>query len=687
MAQAVKTINREISWLQFNERVLQEAMDRNTPLIERLRFLGIFSNNRDEFFRVRVATLRRMIKMGASGDQEFSYRPRQILKEVVNMVEEQEKNFNATFQEIKKGMEKNHIFFVDEKEVTEKQGQFVLQYFHEEVHSQLFPIMIKNLHSPELLRDKFIYLAVVLHDSTGVHKDDYALLEVPTDSLPRFVLLPDEGEKRFVMMLDDVIRYSLGDMFRPLGFDEFKAYTVKITRDAELDIDNDISKSFYELMTESLKRRNKGFPVRFVYDREIPKPLLDFLKKKLKISEEDNLRGGGRYHNFRDFIKFPNIGNKDMLYPTSKPLKHPVLSKATSLFDVIRQKDMMLHYPYQSFDHLIDLLREASIDPKVRAIKMTFYRAARDSKVINALINAARNGKYVTVFLEIQARFDEKANIYWAQRLNEEGVKVIKNLPGYKVHAKLMLIRRKENGKNVFYTNISTGNFNESTARVYADESLFTANQKIAREVDMLFHLFESPYTPPAFKHLLVAPYHLRDRIVKLLNREIRNAKKGQEAWVIIKLNNLVDKTVVQKLVAASRAGVKIQIICRGICVLVPGIQGYSENIQIIGHIDRYLEHSRIFVFANGGHPEYFISSADWMMRNFDHRFEISCPVYDKDIQEELMLMLQTQLSDNVKARCINSNPVYNGYKKPKNGEKEVRSQSDLYDYFKGLLK
>ena len=687
MTKPVRIINREISWLYFNERVLQEAMDKNTPLVERLRFLGIFSNNRDEFFRVRVATLRRMINMDASGGQEMNYRPRQVLKKVVEIVEDQEKKFNATFLEIKKGLEENNIYFLDEHELSEQQGEYVLQYFHEEVHSKLFPIMLKNLKSPESLRDKFIYLAVVLHDTSGVQKDDYALLEVPTDSLSRYLLLPDEGRKRYVMMLDDVIRFSLGDMFRPLGYDNFEAYTVKITRDAELDIDNDISKSFYELMSESLKRRSKGFPVRFVYDKEIPQHLLNFLLKKLKISEEDSLRGGGRYHNFRDFMSFPNIGNKTMVYPSRKPLEHPVLSKRISLFEAIREKDVMLHYPYQSFHYLIDLLREASIDPKVRAIKMTFYRAARDSSVIDALINAARNGKYVTVFLEIQARFDEKANIYWTKRLSEEGVKIIKNLPGYKVHAKLMLIRRKEQGKNVFYTNLSTGNFNESTARVYADDSLFTANQKIAREVNMLFHLFESPYTPPNFKHLLVAPYHLRNKLIKLLNREIRNAKKGEEAWAVIKLNNLVDKKIIQKLTAASRAGVKIQIICRGICVMVPGIPNYSENIQIVGHIDRFLEHSRVFVFANSGDPEYFISSADWMMRNFDHRFEVTCPIYDKDIQQELMLMLQTQLNDNVKARWINSDGAVNVYKKPRKGEPEVRAQEDLYNYFKGLLK
>jgi len=680
-----KMINREISWLHFNERVLQEAMDKKNPLIERLRFLGIFSNNRDEFFRVRVATLKRMIQVSKTKDQKLDFNPRTVLAEVLEVVEEQEKKYNATFIEIKDTLRDNHIFFVDETEIDEQQGYFVSQFFNEFVQPFLFPIMLKNLKSPDLLRDRFIYLAVVMHDSKARLEDDYSLIMVPTDQLSRFLLLPEKGGNKYVMMLDDVIRFGLGDIFRPFGYDTFEAFTIKFTRDAELDIDNDISKSFYELMSESIKKRSRGMPVRFVYDRNICPVLLKRLIKKLKISEEDSLRGGGRYHNFRDFISFPNIGDQEMVYPRMRPMAHPLLNNNSSILSVIRQRDIMLHYPYQSFQYLVDLLREASIDPKVKAIKMTFYRAARDSNVINSLINAARNGKHVTVFLEIQARFDEKANIYWAGRLKEEGVKIIKTLPGYKVHAKLMLIRRKEGGENIYYANLSTGNFNESTAKVYADDSLFTTNPSIAREVNMLFHLLESPYTPPKFKHLLVSPYYMRNQIIKLINQEIKNAREGKEAWAFLKMNNLVDKKIVKKLSLASNEGVHIKIICRGICVLVPGIPGFSENIEIRGVIDKYLEHSRVFVFANGGSPLYYISSADWMNRNFDYRFEVGCPVYDKRIRKELMDMMEIQWADNVKARLINSSPV-NQYKKAAHGEKPIRSQFELYHYFNKLL-
>ncbi len=684
MAKQKKIINREISWLHFNGRVLQEAMDSDNPLIERLRFLGIFSNNRDEFFRVRVATLKRLMEMEKSRyrDKDIDFSPQRVLKQVLQLVEQQEKKYNETFLEIKNELRKNQVFFVDETEITEAQGRFVRQFFSEHLRPFLFPIMLKSLKSSDFLRDKFIYLAVVLHDSTGRLEDDYALIMVPTHRFSRFLLLPGEEDRQYIMLLDDVIRFGLEDVFKPFDFDTFSAYTIKFTRDAELDIDNDFSKSFYELMSESLEQRKRGLPVRFVYDKEIPQPLLKKLLKKLDISGEDSLRGGGRYHNFRDFIGFPSLGKAPLVYPEMKPVAHPLLKNSTNILKVIRQQDIMLHYPYQSFQYLVDLLREASIDPKVRAIKMTFYRAARNSNVINALINAARNGKKVTVFLEIQARFDEKANIYWAGRLKEEGVKIIKNLPGYKVHAKIMLIRRKEEGQNIYYAHISTGNFNESTAKVYADNALFTANQEIAKEVNMLFHLLESPYTPPKFKHFLVAPYYMRKDIIRLLNAEIKNAKAGREAWVIIKLNSLVDKRLVRKLSQASNAGVKIKILCRGICVMVPGIPGFSENIEITGVVDKFLEHSRVMVFANGGKPRYYISSADFMIRNFDHRFEVACPVYDKKIQDELMFMLNIQMKDNVKARYINSEPI-NLYRRPGPGDKKIRSQFFLYEHFK----
>ena len=678
-----KIINREISWLHFNERVLQEAMDPTVPTIERLRFLGIFSNNRDEFFRVRVATIKRMIQTKVNREEKLGFDPEKLLKEILEIVEEQEKKFTNTYQKIIKELEKEHIYFVDEKNLTEKQSKFVQNYFIEHVRPLLFPIVLNNLKSPDALRDNSIYLVISAHDSKGENEDMNALVHVPSDQISRFVIIPKDknDDNTFIIFLDDVIRHSIGDIFKPFGYDTFAAYTIKLTRDAELDIDNDIKKSFIELMSESLKKRKKGVPVRFVYDKSIPDHLLKKLLRKLKISEKDQLRGGGRYHNFKDFMKFPDLGKKHLVYEKLKPLPHPELSKDTSILKAIRKTDILLHYPYHSFQYIVDLLREASIDPHVKAIKMTFYRAARHSNVINALINAARNGKHVTVFLEIQARFDEANNIYWTERLREEGVKIIKALPGFKVHAKLMLIRRKENGENKYYTGISTGNFNENTAKVYTDDTLLTCDQSIAREVNELFHLIESPYNPPKFKHILISPFYLRENIIKMLNHEIKNAREGKEAWALIKLNSLVDEKVVKKLYQASQAGVKIDMIIRGICILVPGIKGLSENIKVISIVDRFLEHSRVYIFANGGTPKYYISSADWMVRNFDHRFEAATPIYDKKLQQELMDMLQLQLHDNVKARLVNSVPV-NQYQKTGSKEK-LRSQFAIYEYLK----
>ncbi len=673
-------INREVSWLEFNARVLQEAMDPNNPIIERLKFLGIFSSNRDEFFRVRVATIKRMAQVEKMGE-EYTESPRKVLDQIQKIVAEQEQTYTHTYQVIKDELRKKNIIFLDDKLLDESQGKYVHQYFQNSVRPILFPIMIKSLHNPDTLEDNGIFLAIILRDSTNPSKEDYALIRVPTDIISRFLVLPPKNDKKFVMFLDDVIRYNLGEIFSPFGFDQFEAYTIKFTRDAELDIDNDISKSFMEQLSDSIKKRKKGVPVRFVYDKNIPQHLLDLLLAVLNITMEDHIRGGGQYHNLKDFMSFPKMGMKALVNEKTKPLNHPRLMGRKSILNEISQGDIMLHYPYQSFQYIVDLLREASIDPKVRAIKMTFYRAARDSNVINALINAARNGKDVTVFLEIQARFDEKANIYWTRKLREEGVTIIKTLPGYKVHAKLLLIRRKEEGKNIYYANISTGNFNESTAKVYSDDSLLTANQEITHEVNMLFHLFESPYTPPRFEHLMVAPYHMRKKLIRLLNQEMKNAKAGKEAWVIIKINNLVDNKITKKLYQASQAGVKIQLICRGICILVPGIKGVSENISAIGIVDKYLEHSRVMVFANGGSPKFFIASADWMIRNFDHRFEVVCPIYDQAIKKEMWDILQIQLTDNKKARLISQTPE-NQYKKT-DGDNGIRSQVEIYNYLK----
>ena len=678
-----RLVNREISWLHFNERVLQEAMDVNNPVIERLKFLGIYSNNRDEYFRVRVATIKRMVEMDKKRDKLRKIPTSKILTEILDTVEEQEKNFNSTFKLILEELNKQKIVFLDETELNKKQGEFIQQFFKNEVVPNLFPIMLNSLENSDALQDNAIYLAVLLQDSTLRKNEDYALVRVPSNIISRFLILPSDDNKNYVIMLDDVMRYSMSEIFAPFGFDIYLSYTIKFTRDAELDIDNDISKSFIEQMSDSIKKRKKGAPVRFVYDNDIPANFLEKLLQKLNITTSDNLRGGGKYHNFKDFMSFPKIGSKKLVYSKLKPLPHPALKPGTSILKVISERDILLHFPYQSFQYIVDLLREASIDPKVKAIKMTFYRAARDSNVINALINAARNGKSVTVFLEIQARFDEKANIYWTRKLREEGVKIIQTLQGYKVHSKLLLIRRKEGGKNRYYANLSTGNFNESTAKVYADDSLLTANQNIAKEVNMLFHIFEAPYNPPKFKHLLVAPYYLRNKLMGLLNTEIRNAKAGLDAWVIIKLNNIVDEKIVNKMYKASQAGVKLEIICRGICVLVPQVPGLSENINVISVVDKYLEHSRILIFANGGDHKYFISSADWMVRNLDHRFETTCPIYDENLKKEIMDIIKIQLSDNVKARLLNQTPI-NKYV-PNDDKNSVRSQFETYLYLKKI--
>ncbi len=680
---ANKHINREISWLYFNERVLQEAMDENTPLIERLKFLGIFSNNRDEFFRVRVATMNRLLNFQKKNFKK-NFRPKKILNQIDEIVAQQEITFTDTFNDIIEELKKENIFFINETQLSKKQGKFVKEYFRENVRPHLFPLMLNEIKNLSNLKDYSFYLAVHLLKTTKETKENFALIEVPVETLSRFLILPEENKNIYFIMLDDVIRFCLNDIFAAFGYDKFEAYTIKFTRDAELDIDNDISKSFLELMSDSIKQRKMGVPVRFIYDASIPEFLLTKLTKKFKITSNDQLRGGGRYHNFKDLMAFPKIGPKKLRFPPLSPLIHKDLPQNKSIFSVLKEKDIMLHYPYQSFQYIIDFLREASIDPKVKSIKMTLYRAAKDSNVINALINAARNGKSVTVFLELQARFDEQANIYWSGKLQEEGVKIIQTIPGFKVHSKLLLINRKEDGENFYYSNIGTGNFNESTAKVYADDSLLTSNQNISKEVDKVFRLFEYKYDPPTFKYLIVAPFGLRNFFMRKISNEIKNAKAGKNAWLIFKVNSLVDKRIVKKLYEASQAGVKIQLITRGISVLIPGISKLSENIEAISIVDKFLEHSRVFVFCNDDDNKYIISSADLMLRNLDHRIEVACPIYDKEIQKELRKMLDIQLSDNCKARIISKDKP-NKYKKTDSSEK-IRAQIEIYNYFKNSL-
>jgi len=678
----IHTLNRETSWLHLNARVLQEAADNSVPLIERIKFLGIYSNNLDEFYRVRVATINRMLGVNKKMVADIDPNPKKTLKEISKITADQQKEFSRIFKVLLKELEKENIFIINDKELSPAHGQFVRQYFREHLRSQLFPMMMNTIKS-SVLKDKSIYLTVHLQVKHKPALGRYAIIKVPV-ALGRFIILPSEGDKKFIILLEDVIHYCLEDIFSIFGFDTFQSYIIKFTRDAELDIDNDISKSFVEIMTESLKKRSFAPPVRLIYDKEMPIPLLNALAEKLKVTERDTLVQSNLYQNFKDFMNFPNVGIPSLEYQKSQPLEHPRLPMNYSILSKIREGDIMLHYPYQSFNYLIDLLREASIDPQVRAIKMTLYRVASDSSVVNALINAARNGKEVTVFLELQARFDEEANIYWSEKMQEEGVRIIQTITGYKVHCKLLLIRRREQDKNVYYASIGTGNYNEISARVYADSSLFTADKQIVTDVNNVFHMFDSKYNTPRFKQLVVAPFHMRNFFIKMLNEEIKYAKAGKKAWTILKLNNLVDVKIVKKLCEASQAGVKIQLIIRGICVLVPGVQGQSENIEAISIVDKFLEHSRVFVFCNGGNEKYFISSADWMIRNFDHRIEVACPINNREIQRELLTMLQIQLKDNTKSRII-SNIQPNQYLHD-NGTLRIRSQEETYRYFKNKL-
>ncbi len=681
-----KYIPRDISWLSFNERVFQEATDRTVPLIERMKFLGIFSSNLDEFFRVRVATLSRLAEVKKGVSEFIGEDPAKLLKQINKKVLEQQEELENVYSAIVNELASHKIFVVDDKNLNKEQSAFVLKYFHESVLPTLAPVMIETAPNFPYLNDKAIYFAVKLFRKGEVRKGmKYALIHIPTDVLPRFVVLPKQGESRYIILLDNVIRFCLNEVFAVLEVDSAEAYTIKLTRDAELDIDQDLSKSIVEKIEKSVKDRKKGDPVRMVYDREIPKDLLQFIMKKIKTKKAITLIPGGRYHNFRDFMNFPGVGNRDLLYHYPAPLPHPELSKARSLFSVIKKKDILLCYPYQSFNHIIDLLREASIDPKVTSIRMTLYRLAKKSSIAYILANALKNGKSVTVVVELQARFDEEANIYWAKQLKEEGAEVIYGISGLKVHSKLLLITREEGNSTVTYGHIGTGNFNEDTAKFYSDCTLLTSDTRITSEISKVFHFYSNNFKVGNYDHLLVSPFFMRKKFIKYINKEIKNAEDGKEAYIILKLNSIVDTELVKKLYQASDAGVKVKLIVRSSCSLIPGIKGLSENIEAISIVDKYLEHSRILVFCNGGDERIYLTSADWMYRNLDLRNEIAVPIYDKKIREKLKKILEIQFKDNTKARILNLTQD-NQYKPTLPGDKKVRAQDEIYNYFKGRL-
>ena len=677
-----KTIPRDISWLSFNARVLQEAADPTVPLKERIKFLGIFSNNSDEFFRVRVATLKRMVEFGSKlKNMHLEQDPAEILSEIQEIVLDQQGEFNRIWEEVRREMAANKIYLVSQTELNQEQEDAVDRFFEEEVRSNIIPLMIEGITQLPYLREKSIYLGVVLSKSDHSLKRKYAIIEVPSKLLGRFVELPSPDNEHHIVLLEDVIRHKLKSIFSFFGYDQYDSWVFKVTKDAEMDIDNDVSTSFIQKIEKGLKNRRKGKAVRFVYDKEMDPSLLEFLMVKLNLSKKDSLIPGGRIHNFRHFMEFPDV------FPQAgkrrKPFLHPLLKHTQRVTDVVFKKDVMLNFPYHSFDPVIDLLREAAIDPTVTSIKITAYRLALNSKIVNALVNAVRNGKHVTVMLELRARFDEEANIEWKEYLETEGVKVLISIPNLKVHAKICLITKKVDKRNVQYGFVSTGNMNERTANVYGDHCLLTADKGIMNDVNRIFNFLEnwkSGMQPlKNCTTLIPCPTSLRQELIKWINKEIKSAREGKEARISLKMNSLSDELLIEKLYEAAKAGVHVNLVIRGIFCMLSENKKFIYPVKAISIVDEYLEHARLFIFHNGGNEKVYISSADWMVRNLDHRVEVTCPIKDAGIRKMLVDIFNIQLSDNVKARILD-NELSNMYVE-RNGNERIRSQEEIYNY------
>ncbi|SDS75391.1 polyphosphate kinase [Mucilaginibacter mallensis] len=673
----IPLINREISWLYFNERVLQEAADPTVPLIERVRFLAIFSSNLDEFYRVRVATLSRLANLNEKAKEILGYNPKKVLNQIKTLVVKQEKKFNNLYENIiVKQLAEEKIFILNDKQLNVTRGEFVKNYFREKLLAMLVPIMLdESLQLPEL-RDRAIYFFVKL---TRNKKTRLALIEVP-DNLPRFVVLPETNNLKFIILLDDIIRYSLEDIFFIFEHDSIEAYSIQLTRDAELDLDKEVSEKFIDSLSKSLQKRRKGKPMRLLYDTEMPLDMLKYLVSKMGLHGE-SLIPGNRYHKFKDFIAFPNVGRPELEYVKYPPMPVAGLSFGKSLMGMIAKRDYLISTPYQSYDYVIHFLREAAIDPKVQEISIAVYRLAENSRIVHALINAAKNGKKVNCLVELRARFDEQNNITWSRRLEEEGVNVLYGVENYKVHSKICLVKRIEKEKTAYYACLSTGNFNEKTAKLYADHTIFTADKRLTGDLVKVFRALGKNTLAKDIEHLIVSPIDSRPAIYKLIDNEIKNAKAGKKAYMILKMNSLADEQMISKLYQANNAGVKINLIIRGMCCLVPGMKGFSENIDVISIVDKYLEHSRVHVYCNGGNELVYLTSADFMTRNIDNRVEVGFPIYDDQLRKEVRDIIDIQLSDNTKAREINSHNT-NKYHKT-NSEILSRAQIDIYNYLK----
>ncbi len=675
---AVNTYNRELSWLQFNDRVLQEAQDRSVPLLQRLRFLGIFSNNQDEFIKVRYARLLNYDSLKSTRGTKMTggYTPAQLIPFINQRMDISQEIFHSTYRDIIAQMEGKGIYVVNESELSPEQMEFCHQYFLSVVSVRLAPIILRKRERIAALPDSGAYLAVKMSSPKSTR---YAVLQVPvSDASPRFVVLPSQEGRVDIIFLDDIIRLFLDDIFFMFSYDTISAHLFKIIRDGSLTLDDDASKSLTEKMYKGISRRERGRVVRMVHDREMPLDLLETISSKLGSMTPDQIDSGGRYHLMRDLMDFPRV-RPELESSNPKPMLHPLIDPSESILKVIKQQDILLAYPYHTFNHFIDLLREAAIDPLVHSISITLYRTASHSKVINSLLNAVKNGKQVTVLVELKARFDEERNIDNTEILQRGGVRVIPAQSMLKVHSKLVLIERREGNVTRGYTYVGTGNFNEKTATIYSDFGVLTANPTIANDARKIFSFLDNTHLHTECKKLLVSPYDMRERIADMINAEIRNAQRGKKAKFYAKFNSLTDEKMIALLYKASCAGVKIRLLVRGACCLQAGVKGMSENIEVRSIVDKFLEHARVMIFAGGGRPQTYILSADLMTRNLDRRVEVGIPITDPDIERSIKDYFSVQWRDNVKSRKV-AHPYENRY--VTNGEEPSRSQDKLYDYF-----
>lgn len=678
------SIDKELSWLSFNERVLQEAADSSVPLVERVRFLGIYSSNMDEFFRVRVAAVRRSMLL--SSLQEGRNISKHLMAKIQTKVVLLQERFDAIYGELMRELARRNIYLINEQQLSDFHSQWLRTYFRDHLKRHVAPLIIHN--NTDLIKhinDNSTYLVVCLFTP---EKKQYALVEVPTKNVERFVQLPAEKSKlkKHLILLDNIIRHCVDELFAPFfEYDHIEAYSMKFTRDAEFNLTDELEQSQLEKLTIGLKQRLTAEPVRLVYDREMPEHMLAMLTTHLKISNTECIIPGGRYHSFKDFIGFPNPGRKHLVNKKIDALDCAIFKHFPNKFDAIKHRDILVHYPYHKFSHFTELVRQAAYDPKVRFIKVNIYRVAKKSRIIQSLIDAVKNGKQVTAIIELRARFDEMNNIEWSRELAEAGVTVHHGIPSLKVHSKLCLIGREEQSGIQLYGHVGSGNFNESTAKIYTDVSLFTANQEICSEIAQVFEFIQHPYKRFDFKHLIVSPVNVRHQLERLIDDEIAQAIIGKKAAITLKLNNLVDEVLIQKLYQASAAGVKIKLMIRGMCCLLSEIPGISDNISVFSIVDRFLEHSRIMLFYAGGENKLFLCSADWMSRNIDNRVEVSAPVYDPALKAVLMDILALQFADNTKARIINKEQS-NVYK-PRGNKRKVRSQMAVYQYLSTVEK